>query len=112
MNKFLITTALVASFVTTSAMATPEMSVNGSIDSKFVNASQKEKFRYDNLDSTKGKKLSNNNIAADAYINFNIKGEVKEGLKYGGLIKLNANTSKSKKEYSIVGQVSHCTQLT
>jgi hypothetical protein len=98
MNKFLITTALVASFVTTNAMATPEVSVNGSIDSKFVNNSQKEKFRYDNLDSTTGKKLSNNNIAADAYINFNIKGEVKEGLKYGGLIKLNANTSKSKKE--------------
>jgi predicted porin len=98
MNKFLITTALVASFVTTNAMATPEVSVNGSIDSKFVNNSQKEKFRYDNLDSSTGKKLSNNNIATDAYINFNIKGEVKEGLKYGGLIKLNANTSKSKKE--------------
>ena len=98
MNKFLITTALVASFATTSAMATPEVSVNGSLDSKIANTRQKKNFRYDYLTPSTGKKLSNNNISTDAYINFNIKGEVKEGLKYGGLIKLNANTSQSKKE--------------
>ncbi len=96
MNKFLVTTALVASFATTSAMATPEMTVDGSIDSKFVNTTQKESFRYKNLDGKS--KLANNNISTDAYLNFNIKGEVKSGLKYGGLIKLNANTSKSKRE--------------
>jgi hypothetical protein len=98
MNKFLITTALVASFAT-SAMAAPEMTVNGTIDSKFANTSQRDAFRSNDA----GKKLSNNNIATDAYLNFNIKGEVKSGLKYGGLIKLNANTSKSKKEMFAVG---------
>ena len=95
MNKFLVTTALVASFAT-SAMAESDakLSVNGTIDSKFANTSQRDAFRSNDA----GKKLSNNNIATDAYLNFNIKGEVKSGLKYGGLIKLNANTSKSKKE--------------
>ena len=96
MNKFLVTTALVASFATTNAMATPEMTVNGSIDAKMANVQQKEKFRYKTVGGN-ADKLSNNNIATDAYLNFNIKGIADSGLKYGGLIKLNANTSKSKK---------------
>lgn len=97
MNKFLVTTALVASFATTNAMATLEMTVNGSIDAKMANVQQKEKFRYKTVGGN-ADKLSNNNIATDAYLNFNIKGIADSGLKYGGLIKLNANTSKSKKE--------------
>ena len=97
MNKFLLTTALVGTFIfTANAKEGPEMSVNGSINGQLANVHQKEKFRYDELNPDK--KLSNNNISTDAYINFNIKGEVKDGLKYGGLVKLNANTSKSKKE--------------
>jgi hypothetical protein len=101
MNKFLVTTALVASFATINANAMTDsdvkLSVNGSLDVKGVNVQQKENFRYKTVGG-KTDKLSNNNIATDAYLNFNIKGEVKSGLKYGGLIKLNANTSKSKKE--------------
>jgi hypothetical protein len=102
MNKFLITTALVASFATVNANAMTDsdvkLSVNGSIDAKMANVQQKENFRYSDLNSKGTNKLANNNIATDAYLNFNIKGEVKSGLKYGGFIKLNANTSKSKKE--------------
>jgi hypothetical protein len=101
MNKFLVTTALVASFATVNANAMTDsdvkLSVNGSIDAKMANVQQKENFRYKTVGG-KTDKLSNNNIATDAYLNFNIKGVADSGLKYGGLIKLNANTSKSKKE--------------
>ena len=105
MNKFLLTTALVGA-VTFAATAEegPKMSVDGSINGQFANTSQKEAFRYQNPSDTTKNKLGNNNISTDAYFNFNIKGEVKDGLKYGGLIKLNANTSKSKKEMYLNGK--------
>ena len=96
-----MTTALVVSFATVNANEMTDsdvkLSVNGSIDAKMANVQQKENFRYKTVGG-KTDKLSNNNIATDAYLNFNIKGIVDSGLKYGGLIKLNANTSKSKKE--------------
>ena len=50
MNKFLVTTALVASFATINANAMTDsdvkLSVNGSLDVKGVNVQQKENFRY------------------------------------------------------------------
>ena len=95
MNKLLITMALVIIF-TSNAMA--EIKMRGSLDIKGVNVYQKKNFRYDNLVESKWKKLANNNIATDAYINFNIDSIADSGLKYGGLVKLNAYTSKSKKE--------------
>ena len=98
MNKFLLTTALAGAVVFTAQAGDVETSISGSIDSKFVNTHQRDAFRKALSGPDAGKKIANNNIATDAYINFNIKGEVKDGLKYGGLIKLNANTSKSKKE--------------
>ena len=99
MNKFLLTTALAGAVVfTASAEEGTKMSITGSIDSKLVNTHQRDAFRYKNPSDNSKDKLGNNNIATDAYINFNIKGEVKDGLKYGGLVKLNANTSKSRKE--------------
>jgi hypothetical protein len=105
MNKFLLTTALAGAVVFTAAAEEgPKMSITGSIDSKFVNTHQRDEFRKVLSGSDQGKKIANNNIATDAYINFNIKGEVKDGLKYGGLIKLNANTSKSKKEVYLNGK--------
>lgn len=107
MNKFLLTTALVGIFAcTATAEEKPEVSVNGSINGQFANTSQREAFRYQDPNDTSKDKLGNNNISTDAYINFNIKGEIKNGLKYGGLIKLNANTSKSKKEMYLNGKES------
>ena len=104
MNKFLLTTALAGAVVFTAQAGDVETSISGSIDSKFVNTHQRDAFRYQNPSDTSKDRLANNNIATDAYINFNIKGEAKEGLKYGGLIKLNANTSKSKKEVYLNGK--------
>ena len=98
MNKFLITTALVASFVTSDASAKLETSISGSIDTKFANVYQKEKFRYRNLSNNTKEKLANNNIATDTYLNFNVQNKTNNGLTYGGFVKLNANTSNSKKE--------------
>ncbi len=98
MNKFLLTTALAGAVVFTAQAGDVETSISGSIDSKFVNTHQRDAFRKALSGPDAGNKLANNNIATDAYINFNIKGEVEDGLKYGGLVKLNSNTSKSKKE--------------
>ena len=97
MNKLLITTALVVGFAS-NTIAEVKLKVGGFLDVKGANVHQKKNFRYDNLNDSTGKKIANNNIATDAYINFNIDGVADSGLKYGGLVKLNANTSKAKKE--------------
>ena len=98
MNKFLLTTALVASFVTSDASAKLDTSISGSIDTKFANIYQKEKFRYRNLSNSTKEKLTNNNIATDTYLNVNVESKIDNGVMYGSFIKLNANTSNSKKE--------------
>jgi len=98
MNKFLTTTALVASFSVATIGVSAAVSINGSIDTKFASVQQKDKFRYKDPTITSQDKLLDKNISTDAYLNFKIKSNIDSNLKYGGLIKLNANVSESKKE--------------
>ncbi|WP_323733007.1 porin [Candidatus Bandiella euplotis] len=82
----------------TSADAKVKVKVSGSIDSQWSSIQQAEPFKYKNPSDTTKDKLSSNLLSTDARINFNVRGIAKNGLKYGGLIGLNANTSKAKKE--------------
>lgn len=98
MNNFLVIIVIVASFVITDARADIETSVQTFINTKLTSIDQREKFRYANSSGNTKVKLANNNLVTDAYLNFDIQGKSVDGFKYGGLVKLNAITSKSKKE--------------
>ncbi len=92
MNKLLTITIFVFCFVS-STIADIKTTINGSIDSQVVNI--KEKGTFKKLDDYK--KASDNDIITDAYLKFGMNSAVNSGLRYGAMIKLNANTLKSKK---------------
>jgi hypothetical protein len=99
MYKFLITTSSIIGLATNAVSAETKVTIGGMVDSKVVNVNQRNIFKYkDPSNPTNTNKLSNNNISTDAYLIFNLDSKLDNGLKYGGLIKLNTNTSKAKKE--------------
>lgn len=97
MNKLLIKIVLLIFFATVNIVAAPKVTMNVLIDSKFANVCQKESFKYKGIFTSK-EKFSNNNISTDWYLYFRIRNEVNSELRYGSLIKLKANTSRSKRE--------------
>ena len=92
MKKLLITIFFVC-YCISCGTASVKVKVNGSIDTQIVNTKRKGNFK--NLSDYK--KVHNSNIITDAYLKLNIN-FIDNDLKYGAMIKLNANTSKSKKE--------------
>lgn len=84
-RKWLITTTFVFCFI---SGATANIKTTGSIDSQIVNIKEE----------TGHKNTHNNNIVTDAYLKFGMNGNADSGLKYGGMIKVNAGVPKSKKK--------------
>ena len=91
MKRLLVTTLFIFSCVSY-GVARVKVRINGSVDSHIVNVTEKIKE-----EKKAHKKVHSNEIITDAYLKFHING-INSDLKYGGMIKLNANTSKSKKE--------------
>jgi hypothetical protein len=104
MNKFLAKVILVYGlcYLPASASAGVKVTVGGSVHSNWAHTQQSKAFQYQNpsqyRSSIAEEKLPNNNIATDAHLRFKISGIADSGIKYGGWILLNANTSWAKKQ--------------
>jgi len=99
-KKFLLTSALVAGFAG-SAFAHQHLTVTlgGSIDTQVGFRDQDEPFEYLNLDSVttpSTTELSDAAIVNDTRLNFKVDADNGKGLKYGGLVVLNADASTNK----------------
>jgi hypothetical protein len=100
MKKFLLPIFLIFSSNAVAAEA-PKVKLGGSIDTQI--GYRKQKVPYDaqqnpdtktEFDKTLGKKLHSGAIVNDTRLNVNVDGN-HNGLKYGGAVKLFADTSKS-----------------
>ncbi len=91
MNKFLVASCLV--FMSSSALAEPvKVTIGGSLDTQVGSVQQKGSFKY--LDNnTNQAKLSNFGIVNATSIKVHADGKMNNGTKYGGFIKINADTS-------------------
>ncbi|MBA8667412.1 porin [Holosporaceae bacterium 'Namur'] len=104
-KKVLLTSALVASFAATanagdsSEVSGPQVTLGGSLDTQLGYAQQKKAFRHKDPSNTATSKLNNHSLVNDTKISIKIDGEFESGLKYGGAIKLNADTSKAKEDF-------------
>lgn len=104
-KKVLITSALVASFAATAYAADsseggPQVTLGGSLDTQVGYVQQKSAFRhFDPSNTATSSKLNNHSIVNETKIWVKVDGEADMGLKYGGMIKLNADTSKAKEEF-------------
>ena len=92
MKRLLITIFFVC-YCISYGTASVKIKVNGSIDTQVTNIKEKGNFNK----SSDYKKVYNNGIITDTYLKLNIN-SIDNDPKYGAMIKLNANTSKSKKE--------------
>ena len=97
LNKIIKATSLmiVASLAASAAAGTdrgPTVTVGGHVDTQFGSQHQK---RYFDLATNSGLKSDRYGLVNDTQIHFKIDGH-SHGLKYGGLINLNADTSESK----------------
>ncbi|MCE2992071.1 MAG: hypothetical protein LW825_04020 [Candidatus Jidaibacter sp.] len=76
----------------------PTVTLGGSLWTEYTHLSQKEAFKLD----SSGRKLSQGGIVNDTKLNIAVNGAA-HGLKYGGLIVLNTDTSISRKYQNSVG---------
>lgn len=104
-KKLLLTSALVASFAApafaddAADVSGPQVTLGGSLDTQFGYVSQKKAFRYSDPSSTTSSKLSNHALVNNTKLWVKVDGEGDAGFRYGAEIKLNADTSKAKKEF-------------
>ncbi|AIF81189.1 outer membrane protein porin [endosymbiont of Acanthamoeba sp. UWC8] len=104
-KKVLLTSALVASFAATanagdsSEVSGPQVTLGGSLDTQLGYVQQKKAFRHSNPSDTTTSKLNNHSLVNDTKLWVKIDGEAESGLKYGGMVKLNADTSKAKEDF-------------
>jgi len=92
MRKLLISTILVALPVIANAAEAPKVTLGGRLDTMAGYVKQKENYRTTNpsLPQTQLHKFA---IVNDTVLDINIDGKTGQGLKYGGLIRLHADTS-------------------
>jgi len=92
MKKLLLTSALVAGFAGTAlAHPHPTVTLGGNLDTQFGHVSQKSGFGGTGVD-----KRHKHAIVNDTTLHVKVDGKAGNGLKYGGLVELAADTSKDK----------------
>jgi hypothetical protein len=102
MKKFIFLLAS-ASFVAPAiAGDLPEVKINGRVDSMMGFTRQKEAFRTVRPDDSTSGRYNTRGVVNDTKISFNIKKEI-DDFSYGGVISLNADTSKSTSGEGSVG---------
>lgn len=97
-KKVLTLTAAMVVGASSSALAAGDglkVTVGGSLDAQVGVRNQKSAFNYTNADATGGNKLRKAALVNDTKLNVDVNGH-KSGLKYGGKIILNADTSANK----------------
>lgn len=82
---------LAAAALPMTAVAEMTVKINGSLDNQYGTVRQSKAFRYKT-----DKKLNNNAFVNNGKIQVKADAESESGLKYGGMMELNANTSASK----------------
>ncbi len=93
MKKLLLTSALVAAFASSAfAHSGPTVTLGGSLDTQLGVRNQKSGFDTD----SSGNKTHNFAIVNDTHIHVKADGKAGNGLKYGGLIEMAADTSADK----------------
>jgi hypothetical protein len=98
MKKVLVTSILAASFAGAAfaeESSNLKVTLGGDLNSQFGGVSQKKDYRYETPGDYTSGKLSKYSFVNDTALKLNIDGDV-DGLKYGGFIKLKADTSKNK----------------
>lgn len=95
--------AVVAGFTGVSAHDSVNVTVGGDVDVRFAFVDQDSAFERVNPTSTTGAKLKDNGVLTDAGLDFNVEGH-NAHLKYGGKVRLNANTSAAKNSNSFTAE--------
>lgn len=91
MSRYLIASGLI--LMSFSALAEPiKAEISGKLDTQWGYRQQKDTFKYKDNDNTQPK-LSTSGIVNSTSITFKANHKLNNGVKYGGLIKLNADTS-------------------
>lgn len=98
-KKLLLTSALVAGFASTAAAHPhPTVTLGGHLDTQLGYRDQKPAFETLTVGGTNP--VHKFAIVNDTKININVDGKGKNGLKYGGMITLNADTSNNKTNHA------------
>ena len=101
MKRLLFTTAIVA-VLTSAAFAEEKLkvSVGGSLDAQYGYRNQKGVFKDQSPGAAQqGKRLSKGAIVNDTKVDFKVEGKADNGIKYGGFIKIDADTSDAKEYF-------------
>ncbi len=103
MKKIALTLTLI--LASSSALAKGmDVKLYGKMDTQFGYRQQSGNFKNSDA-SQKGAKLDNHGIASDTKIGFEASNAFSNGLKYGGIIEINADTSKNaSKDDDTVGK--------
>jgi hypothetical protein len=96
----LLVAGLVAGFACSASASgkAPTVTLGGSLDTQFGSKTEKNAYKLD----SNNHKLNNAGIVNDTSVHVKVDGAA-HGLKYGGLVKLNADTSTSKVGEGSVG---------
>jgi hypothetical protein len=104
MRKLLLTSALVAGFASSAfAHAGPTVTLGGSLDTQLGVRSQKSTFDTLTPGVVGGDKLNKFAIVNDSSIHVKADGKAGNGLKYGGMIEMSADTSNGKTSNGSLG---------
>jgi predicted porin len=102
MKNFLLVSTLIAAPILANAAEAPKVKLGGRMDTMAGYVNQEKKYRTTNP-SLPENKLHKGAIVNDTTLDINIDGKTTQGLKYGGLIRLHADTSTATNKETSLG---------
>ncbi|MDF3048106.1 MAG: hypothetical protein K0R73_1224 [Candidatus Midichloriaceae bacterium] len=94
MKNILVVSSIILGAVSAFAAEPIKLTVGGTIDTQAGHVSEKKAFHKVDPSSATSQTRSNSGIVNDTKVKFELEGNSSLGFKYGGLIKLNADTSR------------------
>ena len=92
---FMVSAVSMIPMFTAFASEAPKAKLGGVLDTQYGVIDQKSAFKYEGFSMQPQNKHTQHGFVNEAKIDFNIDGKSDSGIKYGGLIRINANTSKA-----------------
>lgn len=101
MKKLLLTSALVVGFASSALAHThPTVTLGGMLDTQLGYADQKTTYDTITPGVAAGAKLHKHALVNDTKLHVKVDGHAKNGLKYGGLVMINADTTNNKTNHA------------